>query len=234
MKGLLRRDYNKKIGIYRIYSLKNNKSYIGSSSNLYSRINKHINDLKNNKKTNIKLQNHYNKYGENDLKLEIICLCNLEELLELELQYILKYNSFRNGFNCLGISEGFQGYKFTKEQCENLKNIQKLNAIKYRTILLENLKKARLSKINNPIKIDWWIGKKHLEKSKLKMSESAKKRKPSFEIPVIQVDMKNNFIAEYKSSAEAERQTGVYKTNIGKCCLNKRKSAGKFKWHFKV
>jgi len=232
MNNLERRKYFKKIGIYRIFSSVNNKSYIGSSSNLYSRINKHINDLNKNEHHSIYLQRHYNKHGNEDLNIEIVCFCEITDLFKLELDNIIKYNSFNNGFNCLEIPGYSIGYKFTKEQLKNLKSIQKINAIKYRDSLLKRLEKARLSLINNPIKIDWWVGRKHKNSSKIKMSISAKNRGPLNEKKVTQRDINNNFIETYKSAKEAERITGIKATNIGKCCLGERKSAGKYKWSF--
>jgi group I intron endonuclease len=50
-------------GIYKIVNKINGKAYYGSSIDLKNRLNKHKNDLKNNKHDNFHLQNAYNKYG---------------------------------------------------------------------------------------------------------------------------------------------------------------------------
>ena len=52
---------------------------------------------------------------------------------------------------------------------------------------------------------------------------------------VIQLDLDGNFIAEYPSVREAERQTGIDHSNILKCCNEKKwvKSAGGFIWKYK-
>ncbi len=55
-------------------------------------------------------------------------------------------------------------------------------------------------------------GKKRSEDAKLKMSENRPKS------AVIQYDLNGNFIAEYPSQIEAERQTGVANANISMCC----------------
>lgn len=47
----------KKSGIYCLINLSNNKRYIGSSKNIYSRLLKHRSLLRNNKHENSKLQN---------------------------------------------------------------------------------------------------------------------------------------------------------------------------------
>lgn len=51
--------------------------------------------------------------------------------------------------------------------------------------------------------------------------------------PVLQFDKSGNFIAEYPSTAEAERQTGIAHQSISSCCNGKRKSAGGFVWEYK-
>ncbi len=52
---------------------------------------------------------------------------------------------------------------------------------------------------------------------------------------VIQNDLNGNFIAEFESMREAERQTGISQGNISQCCKgNKNYShAGGFKWKYK-
>jgi hypothetical protein len=52
--------------------------------------------------------------------------------------------------------------------------------------------------------------------------------------PVAQYSKDGVLIAEYESTCEAERQTGVCQTNIAQCCGGKKhyKSAGGFKWSY--
>lgn len=49
---------------------------------------------------------------------------------------------------------------------------------------------------------------------------------------VYQFDKKGNFLNEYESVAEAERQTNVHHGNIVRVCKGERKSAGGFKWSY--
>lgn len=49
--------------------------------------------------------------------------------------------------------------------------------------------------------------------------------------PVLQYDKNGNFIAEYYSAKEAERQTGI--TRIDLCCRGGLKTAGGYKWKYK-
>lgn len=50
---------------------------------------------------------------------------------------------------------------------------------------------------------------------------------------VVQYTLDNQYIATFKSIAQASRQTGIYASAISNCLNKKSKSAGKFKWIFK-
>lgn len=67
-------------GIYQILSKHNNKRYVGSTYLLTKRINEHKRRLKNNKHENQHLQNHYNKYGKDDLVYSVLEFIQVEEL----------------------------------------------------------------------------------------------------------------------------------------------------------
>jgi len=59
-------------GIYMIYFIGSNKSYIGSSFDICKRGNQHLNALRNNNHKNKKLQRSFNKYGEYSFCFEIL------------------------------------------------------------------------------------------------------------------------------------------------------------------
>lgn len=84
------------IGIYKLSFNGTDKVYIGQSGNCELRYIQHKNKLKNNRATK-KLQEAYNMYGIPEFTL--LQSCSILELDELEIEYILKYNSFKNGFN---------------------------------------------------------------------------------------------------------------------------------------
>ena len=50
---------------------------------------------------------------------------------------------------------------------------------------------------------------------------------------VVQYTKEGEFVAEYESALVAKNITGIYSSNISKCCLGKFKSAGGFKWAYK-
>lgn len=50
---------------------------------------------------------------------------------------------------------------------------------------------------------------------------------------VLQYTLDNKFVAEYPSTREAERQTGINQAHISMVCNGKRKSSGNFIWKYK-
>ena len=94
-------EEQQKFGIYSITNIINNKIYIGSTAKSFdSRWKKHITNLKNGGHASHHLQSSWNKYGEDNFvfKIEEV-VGSLENLLNLERDYITKYDSYNNGFN---------------------------------------------------------------------------------------------------------------------------------------
>jgi len=69
-----------KPGIYKITNMVNNKIYIGCASNIRTRVNGHLYDLRRNMHSNSYLQKSWNKYGESVFIFETHELCNIEDL----------------------------------------------------------------------------------------------------------------------------------------------------------
>ena len=51
--------------------------------------------------------------------------------------------------------------------------------------------------------------------------------------PILQYDLKDNFIREFKSIIEVERILGLNHSHISECARGKLKTSGSFKWIFK-
>ena len=64
------------------------------------------------------------------------------------------------------------------------------------------------------------------------VKNSAENGRKSSSKPVLQFDLDGNFIAEYPSTREVERQLGFYHTFISSNCNGKNKSAYGFKWKY--
>ena len=80
---------------------------------------------------------------------------------------------------------------------------------------------------NNP-----FYGKCHTEEVKKKISESHKGKINAPTKSVLQYSKTGEFIAEYPSTHEAERQTGCNQSHICRCCKGKLKSTGGYIWRY--
>ena len=106
-------------GIYKIESIiRPERFYIGSGVNLQSRKRQHFSDLRLNKHGNSKLQNHYNKYGANDLVFIIIEPC-FQELLIIREQYYL--NNLKPWFNICLMAKNCLGVKRTEDTKQKIR-----------------------------------------------------------------------------------------------------------------
>lgn len=83
-------------GIYRLKSIVDNRSYIGSAVDFNKRKNLHYHTLRNNKHKNRYLQSFYNKYGEENLVFEILIRCPKEYLIKAEQWFIDNTNDLIN------------------------------------------------------------------------------------------------------------------------------------------
>lgn len=88
--------YAEKIcGIYKIVNTTKNECYVGQSQNVKKRISEHFRLLRSGKHPNPRLQNSFNKYGENsfDWALEAVCE-DVSDLDTIEEAFISKNASF--------------------------------------------------------------------------------------------------------------------------------------------
>lgn len=162
--GGVGQDIMKKVsGIYKIQSkIKPDRIYVGSSSNLSHRRTVHYHELALAKHKNGRLQNHYNKYGADDLTFLIIEECSIDVLIEREQHYI---DTLSPWFNICKKAGNILGVKRSKE-----------TRLKMRLSLMGNTRnlgrsfseehKQKISKSN--------LGKKHTPESieKIKLSKS--------------------------------------------------------------
>jgi group I intron endonuclease len=70
-------------------------------------------------------------------------------------------------------------------------------------------------------------GRLHTDEAKRKISIAKSKK-------VYQYGMDCTLIAEYESLEQAEKETGVFKSNICRCCQKQRRSAGGYIWSYEV
>lgn len=111
------------IGIYKITNIYNGKMYIGSSNNIDRRWKEHKTSLNKGIHHSAKLQNSWNKHGEDSFIFEVLEECDTEKLLYLEQFYIDKYRVYFEGYNCKELTRAMiteQDYKRAKlYECYN-------------------------------------------------------------------------------------------------------------------
>ena len=115
------------VGIYKITNKVNGKCYIGQSQDIATRFREHKYLLRQNKYGNRKIQNAWNKYGEENFIFEIIEECTIEELDEKEMKYIKGYNSHYDGYNNTDGGGGIRGWKHSEEFKEKMSLSNKTN-----------------------------------------------------------------------------------------------------------
>lgn len=223
----------KKVGIYKITNIVNNKCYIGSSRNIMKRISEHKRRLRKKNHHSIKLQRSWDVYGEENFIFEIICECEINQLISLEQKY---FDEINPELIILKVAGSFEGYRHT----EKTKQLLREKRLKQTFIMTDEWKKnISLSKKGtifseeHKLKLSKaHIGKKHSEEQKEKrrnacdrerMIEMQKltvlKRKEnnsyrmtntqkqkigeSNQVPVIAVDINNNIIHLFSSYKEA-------------------------------
>ena len=154
-------------GVYKISSIINpERIYIGHSVNIGKRWRDHVRELFKNKHGCHKLQNHYNKYGSNDLIFSLILLCDDNDLVTDE-QYFI--DTLKPYFNECPIARSCLGLKRTPESIE--KRASKLRGRKRPPITEEwrkNLSEAGMGHEG------YWLGKKHSKEACEKMSAAGK------------------------------------------------------------
>lgn len=120
-------------GVYQILNLVNGKRYIGISKDCELRWQQHKNDLVKNKHKNVHLQRAWNTYGELNFEFSIIDVYDYSKdrrgLLEKEIEYIAKFDSFKNGYNRTIGGDGSSLITFSDER--NRKISAKLKGRKY-------------------------------------------------------------------------------------------------------
>ena len=190
--------------VYEHRNLKNGKSYIGMTSKEPKKRWRSGWGYKNNLRMWSDIQNSdWNKDWEHNI---IGKFEDKQEALNLEEMFIWLFDSTNEGYNISTYDRN--SYKRTDET--RRKNSESMTGKK------------------NPM-----YGKHHSEDTKRKMSEAHKGKIYANTKPILQFSKDGEFIAEYPSIKEAEKQTGCYQGNVCNCCKGNRKSAGGFIWRYK-
>lgn len=206
---------NSNAGIYKILNLKNNKLYIGSSSNLRYRMSSHWAKLESNCHANIYLQRAYNKYGKENfiiLVLEYVDKLDRDLLLEREQYYLDLYQACNNKFG-YNIAKSVEGpFKEVLSEEHRRKIGDTLRGKRRGPMSIETKKKISLTK----------IGKKLSKAHRNKISAGCKKRI---------IDLNTGKI--YPGVVDVVIECNLSGSFIINVCRGRRKSK-KYKWAYYI
>lgn len=211
--------------IYKITNLINNKVYIGLTiCSINKRWREHKSHVYNSMKRTY-LYNAMRKYGIDNFKIEIIEECDNSLLKDKEREYIKLYHSYIkdplcNGYN---LTPGGEGTDFEAHE-----EIFKLWDNGYSVGQIAKEINYNRNSVNKILKDYHNFSIEESQKRAHKLSGITKGK------PVIQLDLEGNFIKEFPSMAEAERQTKISCKNISKIINHKpENTAGGYKWKLK-
>ena len=215
--------------IYLITNKINGKQYVGQSirDDIKIRWKQH----KNNKSGDTPISKAYNKYGIENFKFQIICICFDNDCNKYEIDYIKKYNTISpNGYN---LREGGEN---SKHHIDTIKLIsqkvrEKWKIIKHPCIGLKYSEEYKKKMSDSVIKA---LKEKKLNgfKKSIKCLENLKKGSEKRKRKVAQYSKDNILIKEFDSIAEAEKETNINNRRISEVCNGKTKMAGGFVWKF--
>lgn len=206
--------------IYTITNKTDNKTYVGQTvRDLEARWKDHLK-----KRSNCRyLHSALKKYGIDNFVFKLVCITFDNQLDDMEIKYIEKYNCLvPNGYNLrLGGNSG-------KHNAETKQKIS------------DSLKKRFA---NGLVHSRHQLGRPHDETTKQKISESLKGRKLSKESitksivnrrknKIIQFDTDGNRLNSFDSCKAAAAHIGVSLAYICMCCIGKAKTAKGYVWKY--
>jgi group I intron endonuclease len=129
---ILKKELKSKSGIYGFFCKTNNKLYLGSSINLSSRFNNHINGVQ----SNILLQRAINKYNLQDFVFIVFEYCESDKLVSRE-QFYLDF--LKPEYNILLVAGSLLGYRHTEEALAKISETSKgkLHSLETKSLMSE-------------------------------------------------------------------------------------------------
>jgi hypothetical protein len=242
-----------------IYKITNPKGriYIGQTIDW---IRRQSNYKRLNCKSQTQLYNSIKKYGWDLHIKEIIEECSIENLGKREKYWKDYYNSIQEGMNirydeekggklskstCEKISKVKKGVKYSKESSLKKSLSLKGNQNKLGTILSQKSKDKISKSLKGKLKPKGFgdkikskernkkISKSHIGKTHPRTQEWSNKIGNSNKKPIIQYDLKGNFIKEWDSAKSISIYIGRSPSPITACCKGKQKTCYGFIFKYK-
>jgi len=144
-------------GIYKIESnIKPERIYVGSAVDIKHRWGVHLYDLRKGKHGSKKLQNHYNKYGLEDLRFSVLLGCNKEELIRNEQFFIDSYNPYFNICKIAGSQLGFRHSEESKKKISRIPSIEERIKMSERRKGHKDSEETRKNKSKSHMGLNTW------------------------------------------------------------------------------
>lgn len=204
--------------IYIIKNSKNSKVYIGQTlRDINIRWKEH---LRHSDSYDQPLYKAMQKYGKENFFIQCLEECPDENLNEREKYWISYFDSYNNGYNAtLGGQDNFVMSSKVEQVLNLWYNNYTVNKIVEETGLNVETVRSYLNKNGITHENIRTRANKAISKSRSKA--------------ILQYDLRGNFIREWSSSMEVERELQISHGNIGSVCNGNRKSAGGFIWKHK-
>jgi group I intron endonuclease len=198
--------------IYLITNMETKKQYVGQTmcKDVERRWSQHR--WPSNRNLGTYLSNAFKKYGIENFKFQIICICFDEDCNRFEQEYITKFNTLSpNGYNIESGGNNHVCHVDTKKK-------------------LSEMNKGK----NNP-----QFGKKWTKELKDKrQKESIGDKNPNYgskspnRKTIGMYDLQNILIEKFNSIREAYKKTKITESSISGVCNGRHKKAGGFIWKF--
>jgi group I intron endonuclease len=163
------------------------------------------------------LKHAFEKYGKENFKFKVICICFDNDCDRYEKEYMERFNTLvPNGYNLRAAgNHGHHNEETKKKIGESLKerycNLSDEEKIKYREIcILRN------------------TGRKHTEEAKQKISIFTKRRMKKINCYLLDGEL----LCTFNSLGDASREVNGGAANIRKCCKGKYKQSYGFIWKY--
>ncbi len=191
------------------------------------------------------------KHGIDNFKFEVLIICFDEDRFIYEREYIKKYNSqVPNGYNILPGGEGFHANKtnnfdlFREKHKESMKKVDISASVKNSKIFRKAVDEGRVggkahrggkpstetkSKIKSSV-VNYYkethnLHAINIEKHREAMTKAVGRK-------IAQYNIKDELIKEYNSIREADRLSGVKKSNIQHVLAGEYNTAGGYIWKY--
>lgn len=125
------------------------------------------------------------------------------------------------------VAEANKKRVFTEEDRRKIseRHTGRVKSEESRLKLSNSLKNSEKFKQACKLNSEKFKGFKHTEETKLHLSKIKK-------IKVVQLDLNGDLIKVWDGASDVERELKIHSGNIAKCCKNKIKEAGGFKWQY--